>query len=246
MKNYILKIITILFTISILSFLSCSKKYIVKNTIENNYYNNINFTEKDAIYKHLQINRIYEKTINATYKHLMASYSLNHYGVYTAELIKPKMIIIHSTASHTLKPTIDTFMPDVLVGRNDAKKGGSVNLGSHFVVDRDGSIYSIIPLNIMARHTIGFNYTAIGIENVGYPNDLTYQQLMANVRLIKYLEKMFASIEYVIGHHEFNKKYLEHYYLAKQVDNSYRLLNKIDPGESFMYNLRKELKNNSL
>ena len=35
------------------------------------------------------------------------------------------------------------------------------------MIDRDGTIYQLVPLAIMCRHTVGLNYTAIGIEHVG-------------------------------------------------------------------------------
>ena len=38
---------------------------------------------------------------------------------------------------------------------------------SHFVIDRDGTIYRLVPTSIMCRHTVGLNWTAIGIEHVG-------------------------------------------------------------------------------
>ena len=38
---------------------------------------------------------------------------------------------------------------------------------SHFVIDRDGTIYRLVTPTIMCRHTVGLNYTAIGIEHVG-------------------------------------------------------------------------------
>ena len=38
---------------------------------------------------------------------------------------------------------------------------------SHYVIDRDGTIYQLVPRSIMCRHTVGLNYTAIGIEHVG-------------------------------------------------------------------------------
>ena len=46
------------------------------------------------------------------------------------------------------------------------------------------------------RHIIGYNWCAIGIENVGGVNgveDLTDAQLEANVELIKYLHKKYAT-----------------------------------------------------
>src|SRR5439155_1278372 len=38
---------------------------------------------------------------------------------------------------------------------------------AHFVVDRDGTIYQLVRLNVICRHTVGLNWAAIGIEHVG-------------------------------------------------------------------------------
>lgn len=59
------------------------------------------------------------------------------------------------------------------------------------MVDRDGSIYQLMPEKWMARHVIGLNHYAIGIENVGGINgkdDLTDAQARANAFLVCYLK----------------------------------------------------------
>ena len=38
---------------------------------------------------------------------------------------------------------------------------------AHFIVDKDGTIYQLVALTIMCRHTVGLNWTAFGIEQVG-------------------------------------------------------------------------------
>ena len=35
------------------------------------------------------------------------------------------------------------------------------------MIDRDGTIYQLVPRSIMCRHTVGLNYTSFGIEHVG-------------------------------------------------------------------------------
>ena len=34
-------------------------------------------------------------------------------------------------------------------------------------IDRDGTVYQLVSTTIMCRHTVGLNWTAIGIEHVG-------------------------------------------------------------------------------
>jgi N-acetyl-anhydromuramyl-L-alanine amidase AmpD len=91
----------------------------------------------------------------------------------------------------------------------------------------------------MARHVIGLNYCAIGIENVGSPKHLlTDRQLKADAWLIRKLCKKY-DIKYLIGHQEY--RLFEHTPLWKEKDKNYRT-SKIDPGEVFMFRLRQKLK----
>ena len=46
------------------------------------------------------------------------------------------------------------------------------------MIDRDGTAYELVPPRIMCRHTVGLNYTAIGIEHVGQSD----AQVMGNAR----------------------------------------------------------------
>jgi N-acetylmuramoyl-L-alanine amidase len=79
-------------------------------------------------------------------------------------------------------------------------------LASQFMVDRDGTIYRLMPETALARHIIGYNWCAIGIENVGGANnkkeDLTPAQLKANIKLIRYLHAKYPTIQYVFGHYQ--------------------------------------------
>src|SRR5580693_7225904 len=51
--------------------------------------------------------------------------------------------------------------------RPELQREGELNVSAHFLVDRDGTIYRLMPETWMARHCIGLNRVAIGIENVG-------------------------------------------------------------------------------
>ena len=42
-----------------------------------------------------------------------------------------------------------------------------LNVSSHYLVDRDGTIYQLTPETILNRHAIGVNWCSIGIENIG-------------------------------------------------------------------------------
>ena len=77
---------------------------------------------------------------------------------------------------------------------------------THFVVAKDGSIYQFVPLGIMCRHTVGLNYTSIGIEHVGRSDQEILdkaRQLRASLRLTTWLRCRFdISVKDVIGHNE--------------------------------------------
>jgi hypothetical protein len=48
----------------------------------------------------------------------------------------------------------------------------------------------LVDPELFARHTIGLNYCAIGIENIGSKSQpLTDEQVEANAELVKYLAK---------------------------------------------------------
>ena len=155
--------------------------------------------------------------------------------------IDPKMIVLHHTVIPTFEKTFETFDPPTLEGtRPDLNSAGSLNVSSQFLVDRDGTIYQLLPETTMARHVIGLNHCAIGIENVGGTDDLplTKEQLKANIWLIKYLAKKYE-IEYVIGHSEYTL--FEGHELWLEKDDGYRT-EKSDPGEAFMHGVRKAIK----
>jgi N-acetylmuramoyl-L-alanine amidase len=93
----------------------------------------------------------------------MAKYALRHYGWNTWRLDRPRVIVEHYTASNNFSSVYNTFTADV----PDVELHELPGVCSHFVIDNDGTIYQLVPLTIMCRHTVGLNYTAFGIEHVG-------------------------------------------------------------------------------
>jgi len=152
--------------------------------------------------------------------------------------IIPKMIVLHWTAIPTFEGSFDAFLNTKLPNwRPDIESVSGLNVSTHFLVDQDGAIYSLMPETIMGRHVIGLNHCAIGIENVGGTKDtpLTKAQLKSNIWLVKYLTKKY-NIEYVIGHHEYTL--FENHELWLEKDDGYRT-KKTDPGNEFMAKVRK-------
>jgi N-acetyl-anhydromuramyl-L-alanine amidase AmpD len=175
---------------------------------------------------------------------LLGEYCLRHYGSSSVELKDPKMIVIHFTEIGSLKKSVEYFLPDTVeAGRNDIKGFGKVNIGIHFFVDKDGSVLSFFPENLIARHAIGYNHTSFGIENIALDKKhLTKAQLEADTELVEYLVKRHPSVEYLIGHDEYALTNRPHFVLYKAMDTNYRMIPKPDPGKPFMKDLRANLK----
>ncbi len=176
---------------------------------------------------------------------LTAAYCLTHYGSESAELREPQMIVVHYTAFATRAESLGFFAPPRLdpVSRRDIKGGGAVNVSAHYLIDRDGTILQLAPDNVVCRHTIGFNWTALAIENVGSnAADLTAAQASATAELVSRIVARHPSIAYLIGHHEYRKADLPHYRLFREHDRSYKFTPKVDPGPEFMARVRDLLR----
>lgn len=178
---------------------------------------------------------------DAEREQLTLAYMNERYGLEKTEpTIVPKMIVLHWTVISSFEESFETFNPSVLPSRPDIKNASALNVSTQFMVDRDGTIYRLLPETIMARHVIGLNHCAIGIENVGGTKDLplTNEQLKANIWLVDYLANKYA-IEYLIGHYEYTA--FENHELWLEKDMGYRT-EKTDPGEGFMKEVRQATK----
>ncbi len=170
-------------------------------------------------------------------KRLSLEYLEKRYHIHQATpYIIPQMIVLHWTAIPTLEQSFNAMNAAVLPGaRKELASSSSLNVAAQFLIDRDGTIYRQLPDTAFARHVIGLNYCAIGVENVGSDKALlTKEQLQANEDLIRYLVHKYP-IKYVIGHYEY-KMFIGHP-LWKEVDPDY-LTGKIDPGADFMKQIR--------
>lgn len=184
-------------------------------------------------------------TFDETRRALTIDYLQEHYGMEQQQpTITPKMVVVHWTAIPSFKKTFEVFDPPTLQNtRPDIKSAGALNVSAHYLIDRDGHIAQLLPDTIMARHVIGLNHAAIGIENVGSDSlRLTDAQLRANAKLIRRLVQKY-DIQYLIGHYEYQK--FENHPLWKEVDEGYRT-DKTDPGAVFMIRLREKLKDLNL
>jgi len=152
-------------------------------------------------------------------------------------IIQPRMIILHWTGISSFESTWNYFNRiRAEAARPELAAAGEVNVSAQFVVDRDGTIYSLMPETWMARHCIGLNHIAIGVENVGdgerFP--LTPAQVKADAALVRYLAAKYP-ITHLIGHMEYRRMEGTPFFL--ELDRNYRN-NKPDPGADFMRKVR--------
>ncbi|TPW21107.1 MAG: hypothetical protein FD126_1019 [Elusimicrobia bacterium] len=134
--------------------------------------------------------RIVERPISFSLERLKAT--ADYIKIHAGEVrpdgrIQPRMVVLHWTGSDSLEADFKTFDRETLPGgRSDIAGGGDLNVSAHFLVGKDGTILRLMPEDKMARHVIGLNLVAIGIENVGGVGDrptLTPAQAEANAWL---------------------------------------------------------------
>jgi N-acetyl-anhydromuramyl-L-alanine amidase AmpD len=131
-----------------------------------------------------------------------AAYALRHYGTATWRLRHPRVIVEHYTESTTMLSAWSLFAQDV----PDAELHELPGTCAHFIIDRDGTIYQLVPLDVICRHTVGLNWTAFGIENVGMSDaDVlgNRAQMRASLHLTAWLmQRYHIPLGDVIGHAE--------------------------------------------
>jgi N-acetylmuramoyl-L-alanine amidase len=131
----------------------------------------------------------------------MAQYSERHYGI-DSYVLHPKVIVEHYTATTSFASAYNTFAADI----PDAELHQLPGTCAHFIIDRDGTIYQLVPLTIMCRHTVGLNYVAVGVEHVGTSdaeilNDAA--QMRSSLELTAWLmQRYHIALKNVIGHNE--------------------------------------------
>lgn len=132
----------------------------------------------------------------------MRRYAIEHYGIDSYKLVDPHLIIWHYTASATFQSVWSTFADDV----PDVTYHELPQVCAHFVIDTNGTIYQLVPLDIMCRQVVGLNYTSIGIENVGFSDQQVMDdaaQYQSALELTRWLRcTKHIPVANVIGHNE--------------------------------------------
>jgi N-acetylmuramoyl-L-alanine amidase len=132
----------------------------------------------------------------------MRRYSLRHYGIDDYRLTNPHVIVEHYTDSDSFASAFNEFARDV----PDQELHELPATCAHFVVDRDGTIYQLVSLRLMCRHTVGLNWTAVGIEHVGRSDAQVMadqRQLRSSLLVTRWLQgRLHIATRNVIGHNE--------------------------------------------
>jgi N-acetyl-anhydromuramyl-L-alanine amidase AmpD len=135
-------------------------------------------------------------------KREMAAYSERHYGERTWRLRRPRVIVEHVAVAGSTAAVHATFAAD----HPDPELHELPNVCAHFVVASSGRVYRLVNLRTRCRHTVGLNWTAIGIEHTGYSDGDVLgnrRQMRASLRLTRYLRcKFHITLRNVIGHNE--------------------------------------------
>jgi N-acetylmuramoyl-L-alanine amidase len=135
-------------------------------------------------------------------KREMAAYSKHHYGQYKWRLNNPQLIVEHYAAAGSISAIFNTFRTD----QPDVEFHELPNVCSHFAVSASGAVYKFVPPTIRCRHVVGLNYTAIGIEHVGFSDqDILNRpaQLNGSLQFTQWLRCRFGiPVSQVIGHNE--------------------------------------------
>lgn len=153
--------------------------------------------------------------------------------------ITPRVVVIHWTGGRSLEGAWRYFNRlEAEPGRAELFRQGRLNVGTHFLVGTDGAVVQLLPEDVLARHAIGLNTSAIGIDMVGRrAQDLTDAQLDSVTWLVRQLATRHP-IRQVVGHHETHL--LEGSDAWCEDVPGYRS-RKPDPGPDFMRRLRARL-----
>jgi N-acetylmuramoyl-L-alanine amidase len=138
---------------------------------------------------------------------LTKEYVLRHYGVVEPGIdLRPVLIVVDWTDTATLEQAYEKFRPSLLPAsrKSAAAPDGEVNYSAHYLIDRDGTVFSLMKDFEIARHTVGLDRQALAIANVGSATvALTPAQAEATAQLVRFLTKKYGAISVLIGASEY-------------------------------------------
>lgn len=141
-----------------------------------------------------------------TRRQQMAAYAERRYGTATSAL-QPRAIVLHFTESPDDPWSIINYFAS-----NVPNDGSLPGVCTHFVVDKAGAIYDLVPTDVMCRHAVGLNHVALGIEIVqateGHSPAWADEQILARapqidatLALVRHLQEKFTiPTDRIVGH----------------------------------------------
>lgn len=160
--------------------------------------------------------------------------------------LDPKLVVLHYSGT----PNFATLWWTYMKGKNYKGGDGSTktrHFSAHFAVDRDGTIYELMPLNRRTIGSYGVNHKAINIEIIGQNEKeilSSSRQMKVTFALVKWLMRRYKiSSAGVRAHTEIarGKELVPEYtdYADKQYPDKYPPgSNPRGPGKTYMFKLR--------
>ena len=164
--------------------------------------------------------------------------------------LRPTLIVMHYTVSHDARSVWESFARGSRMDTGDfGFPFGHPSV--HFMIDRDGTIFQLLPTNFRGTGTYGVNHVALSIEMVALDEkDLLSRpgQIYASFCLVHHLMGQFnIPLDRVIGHFDVScgkwlvPDYLD--YADSRWPHCYPpAAFRFDPGLTYMGWLRRRLK----
>jgi N-acetyl-anhydromuramyl-L-alanine amidase AmpD len=99
----------------------------------------------------------------------------------TGMLAQRNLIVLHITAGPSASSAMNTFAASKIPHR----------VSAHFVIDRDGTVFQLLPLEDTAWHASAVNSRSVGIEHAAIPDNpahaVTEEQYLASAELVAWL-----------------------------------------------------------
>lgn len=117
--------------------------------------------------------------------------------------LRPSMIVMHYTVSHNASSVWESFARGC---RMDSGDYGFLfgHPSVHYMIDKDGTVFQLMPTSWRATGTYGVNHVAISIEMVAWDEDDLLSrpgQVYASFCLVNHLMRQFQiPLKRVIGH----------------------------------------------
>jgi beta-N-acetylhexosaminidase len=107
----------------------------------------------------------------------MRAYAIRHYGIASWRLT-PHVIVEHYTADESFSSTYNYFAGDT----PDVELGELPGVCSHFVIDKDGTIYQLVALTIMCATRSGSTTRRSGSSTSGRATARSSETRASSVR----------------------------------------------------------------